>query len=32
MLDSRFGKLSNETSKPKLGEENNPITLPEIVV
>lgn len=32
MLDSRFGKLSNETLKPKLGEENNPITLPEVVV
>lgn len=32
MLDSRFGRLSNETSKPKLGEENNPITLPEVVV
>lgn len=31
MLDSRFGRLSNETSKPKLGEENNPITLPEVV-
>lgn len=32
MLDSRFGRLSNEPSKPKLGEENNPITLPEITV
>ena len=32
MLDSRFGRLSNETSKPKLGEENNPITLPEVIV